>query len=207
MQIVEDIAATLQVRRADLNVVAASKGLFGGALKILGKDGVLLEGGSQVCPFLPSSSTTNAISQGALIPPTQLIDHIDCPNISWVLIIEKEVRPFSFRPFLPSSPPTGRLPLPLLPLIPLPPLPRLRHPPHGQRLPGPRDARACQTSLPRSTHVRSLSCLSKSPNRPEVGSRFSASSIVIRTASRSSRRTSSARRRSRSTRRIWRSIE
>lgn len=47
-QIVDDIAATLQVRRGHLNVVAASKGLFAGAIKVHTSDGVVLEGGSQV---------------------------------------------------------------------------------------------------------------------------------------------------------------
>jgi meiotic recombination protein SPO11 len=46
---VEDIAATLGVRRSDLNVVAASKGLFAGGIQIVNKDGSILEGiGSQV---------------------------------------------------------------------------------------------------------------------------------------------------------------
>ncbi len=46
--IVDDLAAGLGVRRSELNVVAASKGLFSGALKIETTDGIMLEGGEQV---------------------------------------------------------------------------------------------------------------------------------------------------------------
>lgn len=73
-RIVEDLAAGLGVRRADLNVVAASKGLFGGCLKVTTTDGIVLEGGEQ----------------GALVPPARRIDNLDCGEARWVLVIEKE---------------------------------------------------------------------------------------------------------------------
>lgn len=41
---IDDIAATLGVRRSDLNVVATSKGLFSGALRIVSQDGSALDG-------------------------------------------------------------------------------------------------------------------------------------------------------------------
>lgn len=47
-QIVEDIAATLQIRRSELNVVAAAKGLFAGNIVITGSDGNRISGGMQV---------------------------------------------------------------------------------------------------------------------------------------------------------------
>lgn len=54
LQLVEDIAATLRVRRSDLNVVAASKGLFAGHIKITTTDGIVLEGGAQAGSLFPS---------------------------------------------------------------------------------------------------------------------------------------------------------
>ena len=45
---IEDLAATMQIRRSDLNVVSAGKGLFAGHLTIIGVDGVRLSGGLQV---------------------------------------------------------------------------------------------------------------------------------------------------------------
>lgn len=41
---IDDIAATLGVRRSDLNVVATSKGLFSGALRLASQDGSALDG-------------------------------------------------------------------------------------------------------------------------------------------------------------------
>ncbi|BGP16475.1 hypothetical protein JCM10213_007919 [Rhodosporidiobolus nylandii] len=72
--LVEDIAATLQVRRSDLNVVAAAKGLFAGALTIVTSDGKELAGDGQ----------------GALVPPGQAIEELVPDDVSWVLVVEKE---------------------------------------------------------------------------------------------------------------------
>ncbi|GAA5888179.1 hypothetical protein JCM5296_000220 [Sporobolomyces johnsonii] len=72
--IVEDLAATLQVRRSDLNVVAASKGLYSGALKIFMTDGAALVGSGQ----------------GTLIPPDQAIERLESEDLNWVLVVEKE---------------------------------------------------------------------------------------------------------------------
>ena len=41
---IDDIAATLGIRRSDLNVVATSKGLFRGALRLVSQDGSALDG-------------------------------------------------------------------------------------------------------------------------------------------------------------------
>lgn len=46
--IIDDLAAGLGVRRSELNVVAASKGLFSGALVIETTDRITIEGGEQV---------------------------------------------------------------------------------------------------------------------------------------------------------------
>lgn len=46
--IVDDLAAGLGVRRSELNVVAASKGMFAGALRVITTDHIILEGGEQV---------------------------------------------------------------------------------------------------------------------------------------------------------------
>ncbi|GAA5850652.1 hypothetical protein JCM8547_001945 [Rhodosporidiobolus lusitaniae] len=72
--LVEDIAATLQIRRSDLNVVAAAKGLFAGSLKLFTTDGKELEGQSL----------------GTLIPPGQAIERIETDEVEWVLVVEKE---------------------------------------------------------------------------------------------------------------------
>lgn len=74
--IVEDLSASLAVRRHELNVTAASKGLFSGCLKITTTDHVVHEGGSF----------------GALTPPTERIESIDYgeEGVRWVLVVEKE---------------------------------------------------------------------------------------------------------------------
>ncbi|GAA5987818.1 hypothetical protein JCM11641_004939 [Rhodosporidiobolus odoratus] len=72
--IVEDIAATLQVRRSDLNVVAAAKGLFAGSLTIVTTEGKELRGDGQ----------------GVLIPPSQCIEQVRLEEVKWVLVVEKE---------------------------------------------------------------------------------------------------------------------
>ncbi|GAA5886178.1 hypothetical protein JCM6882_004290 [Rhodosporidiobolus microsporus] len=72
--LIEDIAATLQVRRSDLNVVAAAKGLFAGSIKIVTTDGQTLE----------------SKSQGVLIPAGQAIEDVEKNDVKWVLVVEKE---------------------------------------------------------------------------------------------------------------------
>ncbi|GAA5957960.1 hypothetical protein JCM8115_001086 [Rhodotorula mucilaginosa] len=71
---IDDIAATLGVRRSDLNVVATSKGLFSGALRLVSQDGSALDG----------------TEQGALIPPSQKIAWIELDQVRWILIVEKD---------------------------------------------------------------------------------------------------------------------
>lgn len=41
---IDDLAATLGVRRSDLNVAATSKGVFSGALRLVTRDGHALDG-------------------------------------------------------------------------------------------------------------------------------------------------------------------
>jgi hypothetical protein len=48
LQFVDDVAASLHVRRNDLNITAASKGLFGGVLRIHTVHGNVLSGDKQV---------------------------------------------------------------------------------------------------------------------------------------------------------------
>lgn len=48
LKVIEDLAATLRVRRSELKVVAAGKGLFSGSIEIIGLDGVSRSGGTQV---------------------------------------------------------------------------------------------------------------------------------------------------------------
>lgn len=47
-QMIDDIAATLRVRRSDLGVVATSKGLFAGPVQLALKDGSTLSGAQTV---------------------------------------------------------------------------------------------------------------------------------------------------------------
>ncbi|GAA6038244.1 hypothetical protein JCM8097_005811 [Rhodosporidiobolus ruineniae] len=72
--LVEDIAATLQVRRSDLNIVAAAKGLFAGVLRLTMTDGKEIDGRAG----------------GALVPPGQTIEEVEVDEVEWVLIVEKE---------------------------------------------------------------------------------------------------------------------
>ncbi|GAA6014960.1 hypothetical protein JCM11491_002373 [Sporobolomyces phaffii] len=72
--VLEDLAATLRIRRSDLNVVATSKGLFSGALTLFMKDG----------------SEKRGSMEGTLIPPSLLVDRIETTEIGWVLVVEKD---------------------------------------------------------------------------------------------------------------------
>ncbi|KAI5480789.1 meiotic recombination protein SPO11 [Pseudohyphozyma bogoriensis] len=73
--IVEDLAATLRVRREDLGVVAASKGLFAGGVSVVDDEGNVLEGGAK----------------GTLIPSARQIKKLRLDeSVKWVLVIEKE---------------------------------------------------------------------------------------------------------------------
>ncbi|BGP48432.1 endodeoxyribonuclease [Rhodotorula kratochvilovae] len=75
--LIDDIAATLQVRRSELNVVATAKGLLAGAVKLVLLDGSELAGGEQA-------------RRGALIPAGQAIDRLELDDPKWVLVIEKD---------------------------------------------------------------------------------------------------------------------
>ncbi|KAJ3412678.1 Mitochondrial oxaloacetate carrier protein [Chytridiales sp. JEL 0842] len=77
-QIVEDLAATLGIPRACLNIVAASKGLVAGALKLQLTDG-------QVIDCMQGGGST----RGVLIPTSEEIVGIET-TARFVLVIEKE---------------------------------------------------------------------------------------------------------------------
>ncbi|KAJ3045360.1 endodeoxyribonuclease [Rhizophlyctis rosea] len=75
-EIVEDLACTFAVPRHCLSVVAASKGLVSGALKIHMKDGSFID-------------CDQAGDQGLLIPPSEQIADL-MTNAKFVLVVEKE---------------------------------------------------------------------------------------------------------------------
>ncbi|GAA5880337.1 hypothetical protein JCM16303_003903 [Sporobolomyces ruberrimus] len=72
--IVEDLAATLKIRRIELNVVATSKGLFSGCLRLCLVDGTEKSGSIE----------------GTLIPPTQNMEHLVASEVAWILVVEKD---------------------------------------------------------------------------------------------------------------------
>ncbi|KAI8817375.1 Spo11/DNA topoisomerase VI subunit A [Fimicolochytrium jonesii] len=74
--VVEDLACTLGIPRSSLNVVASSKGLIYGNLRLLMKDGSVVD-------CLESSE------QGGLIPPSESISAIET-DAQFVLVAEKE---------------------------------------------------------------------------------------------------------------------
>ncbi|KAJ4346746.1 endodeoxyribonuclease [Didymosphaeria variabile] len=75
---VDDIARTLGVSRSLLNVTAAAKGLIAGNFSIL--------------PQTPFRS--NCFFKGLLVPTMQAGDTLEMSCVHWILVIEKEVRPF-----------------------------------------------------------------------------------------------------------------
>ncbi|GAA6051033.1 hypothetical protein JCM3770_005465 [Rhodotorula araucariae] len=72
--LIDDIAATLNVRRSELNVVATAKGLFAGGLSLVLYDGSELVGGER----------------GALIPAGRSVGRLQTDNPKWILVIEKD---------------------------------------------------------------------------------------------------------------------
>ncbi|KAF5867196.1 endodeoxyribonuclease [Aspergillus alliaceus] len=77
--VIDDLAYTIGVDRAALNVEAAAKGLVAGSYRTLTKPGE---------PMVAHLSTKDS-----LVPSSQEIGEIDVFEASWVLIIEKEARP------------------------------------------------------------------------------------------------------------------
>lgn len=76
-RLVDDIAATLGVRRADLNVRAASKGVVSGR-------GLSIH-------FRGGECITVSRAENTLIPPSEEIERFDVEdNLSWILVVEKE---------------------------------------------------------------------------------------------------------------------
>ncbi|BGP55834.1 endodeoxyribonuclease [Rhodotorula sphaerocarpa] len=72
--LIDDITATLRVRRSDLGVAATAKGLFTGAVKLVLKDGSEIEGSGKA----------------SLIPAGQAIAWVIVEEIKWILIVEKD---------------------------------------------------------------------------------------------------------------------
>ncbi|GAA98369.1 hypothetical protein E5Q_05055 [Mixia osmundae IAM 14324] len=75
-RLVDPLAHTIDRTRFDINIVAAAKGLFAGALVLTSSEGTMLDG---------RGSTT-----GCLIPPAELVSSIDILNARWVIVLEKE---------------------------------------------------------------------------------------------------------------------
>ncbi|KAI9757520.1 MAG: hypothetical protein M4579_003433 [Chaenotheca gracillima] len=73
---VDDIASTFGVKRRSLNVVATAKGLVAGQLIIIRKD----------------ASQLNCMGEeeGTLMPDVMMIERLEMPGLSWILIVEKE---------------------------------------------------------------------------------------------------------------------
>jgi len=74
--LVDRLALTLGSSRDDLHIVAASKGLMAGALK------VTLQNESIVDASIPET--------GVIIPPTRTIQRLDTSSLRWVLVVEKD---------------------------------------------------------------------------------------------------------------------
>ncbi|KAF2140243.1 uncharacterized protein K452DRAFT_252957 [Aplosporella prunicola CBS 121167] len=93
-RLIDDMAFTIGVPRASLNVSAAAKGLTVGAFAINSSDG---------------SQTQNFLTQeGLLIPKLNDGDTISMPAVRWILVVEKEApsllnMPAVFRALITSS--------------------------------------------------------------------------------------------------------
>ncbi|KAG9252252.1 Spo11/DNA topoisomerase VI subunit A [Emericellopsis atlantica] len=74
--LVDRLALTLGSSRDDLHIVAASKGLVAGALK------VTLQDESIVDASVPET--------GVIIPPARTIQRLDTSTLRWVLVVEKD---------------------------------------------------------------------------------------------------------------------
>ncbi|CAN8096251.1 unnamed protein product [Discula destructiva] len=75
-RLVDDLACTLALSRNALNIVAASKGLMAGSLRLIMADGSIVS--------CASSHNTNSIH------PIGMIHKVDFANTKWILVIEKE---------------------------------------------------------------------------------------------------------------------
>ncbi|CDR40623.1 hypothetical protein NBRC10512_008098 [Rhodotorula toruloides] len=72
--LIDNLAATLDVRRSELNVVAAAKGLVAGTIKLVMKD----------------RTVQNGPEQSVLIPTAQTLESVEADAAEWLLVIEKE---------------------------------------------------------------------------------------------------------------------
>ncbi|ROW09310.1 hypothetical protein VPNG_05798 [Cytospora leucostoma] len=76
-QLVDDLAYTLRVGRDALNIVAASKGLLAGPLRLI------MENHSVI-------SCVSGFDEKISIPPIAMVRQIDFGETRWVLVVEKE---------------------------------------------------------------------------------------------------------------------
>ena len=76
-ELVDCLAATLNLDRDDLNIVASSKGVWCGSMAITLNDGSMLHGDSP--------------GPGVPIPMTRTIETLDTTSLKWVLVVEKDV--------------------------------------------------------------------------------------------------------------------
>ncbi|KAL6232867.1 hypothetical protein BDW75DRAFT_246878 [Aspergillus navahoensis] len=82
---VDDLALTIGVERADLNVEAAAKGLVAGYYRVTTVRNELLPR-----TLVDTHSSNSFLCQDCLIPRVQDIEDLDISGINWILIIEKE---------------------------------------------------------------------------------------------------------------------
>ncbi|GEM09843.1 meiotic recombination protein SPO11 [Rhodotorula toruloides] len=72
--LIDDLAATLDVRRSELNIIAAAKGLVAGTIKFVSKDGTEQSGRDR----------------SLLIPVAKTLHVVEADAAEWLLVIEKE---------------------------------------------------------------------------------------------------------------------
>jgi len=76
-QMIDDLAATFGLRRCDLNIRSAAKGLFcGSALRLILQDGTKFYGSNNEATLIPAPQDTASIE----------LDE----ELSWILVVEKE---------------------------------------------------------------------------------------------------------------------
>ncbi|KAF2276558.1 DNA topoisomerase IV, alpha subunit [Westerdykella ornata] len=73
---VDDLACTLGIPRALLNVTAAAKGLVAGNFTLVRADGTIIHGLN--------------VNEGMLLPNVNSSDTLDISSVQWVIIVEKE---------------------------------------------------------------------------------------------------------------------
>jgi meiotic recombination protein SPO11 len=95
--LVDSLSATLGCGRGALNIVADSRALISGAVRLVMVDGSVLtcsEGDENVCDdvFERSWHETLILYQGIPVPPLGKLREIALSSPQWLLIVEKEVQ-------------------------------------------------------------------------------------------------------------------